>query len=105
MHTVKPLLRTVTVENAAKGFFSEKDFRRVLRHMTPDIGGPMMFAYFTGWRVGEIRKLTWANVNFKEGLVRLEAVETKNQTARIFPFAAHPYLKGLLEAQRYAVDG
>lgn len=104
MLTVKPLLPTLTVENARKGFFSEDEFRRVLRHLTPDIGGPMMFAYFTGWRVGEIRKLTWANVNFKEGLVRLEADQTKNLTARIFPFNAHEYLKGLMEAQRERVD-
>lgn len=104
MLTVKPLLPTVKVENARKGFFSEEQFQSVLEQLPVDVGAAMMFAYFTGWRVGEIRKLTWASVNFKEGVVRLEADETKNATARTFPFAAHRYLRGLLEAQRKRVD-
>jgi integrase len=102
--TTKPLLPTVKVENARKGFFSEEHFQRVLERLPLDVAAAMMFAYFTGWRVGEIRKLTWANVNFEEGVVRLEADETKNEQARVFPFEAHEYLRGLLEAQRKHIE-
>jgi integrase len=35
-----------------------------------------------GWRSSEITNLTWKNVDRKQGIVRLEAGETKNDDAR-----------------------
>lgn len=42
----------------------------------------MTFAYDTGWRISEISGLTWAHVNRPEGIVRLEAGDTKNDEGR-----------------------
>jgi integrase len=61
----------------------------------------MQFAYLTGWRiVDEILALTWAQVDFAAGVVRLEPDTTKNDQSRTFPFSALRELAALLERQR-----
>jgi integrase len=60
------------------------------------------FAYFTGWRRGEIFGLQWRQVDFRNRILRLEAGTTKNDEARTFPFAMFPRLERLLEEQRNA---
>ena len=40
------------------------------------------FAYKVGWRDGEISSLTWRQVDLKQGVVRLEVGETKNDEGR-----------------------
>lgn len=59
------------------------------------------FAYYTGWRIpSEVLRLTWAQVDFSAGVVRLEPRTTKNDEGRTFPFDALPELAALLRAQR-----
>src|SRR2546425_9225307 len=67
----------------------------------PPPGSVVEFAYLTGWRIpSEVLRLTWAQVDFQAGVVRLEPRGTKNDEGRTFPFDALPALKTLLEAQR-----
>ena len=56
------------------------------------------FAYITGWRLSEVVGLTWKQVDFTAGTVRLEPGTTKNRAGRTFPVT--PPLRALLEAQR-----
>jgi integrase len=42
----------------------------------------LIFAYKTGRRASEIEGLTWAQVDLANGIVRLEAGETKNDSGR-----------------------
>jgi len=44
--------------------------------------------------------LTWAQVHFAAGIVRLEPNTTKSDQGRSFPFAALPELAALLQQQR-----
>lgn len=44
--------------------------------------GFVAFAYKTDWRVSEIAELSWNPVDRDNGIVRLEAGETKNDEAR-----------------------
>lgn len=61
------------------------------------------FAYLTGWRTrSEVQKLTWRQVDFKAGTIRLEVGTTKNGDGRQFPMTAD--LRALLEAQRAHAD-
>jgi integrase-like protein len=55
-------------------------------------------AYLTGWRKSEILSLTWKNIDFTAGEVRLEPGTTKNKKGRTFPFTTA--LRHLLESQR-----
>ena len=74
-----PMLRE---NNVRKGFFEHSDFL-AFRDALPDcMKGFVTFGYKTGWRFSEITNLTWERVDRKEGIVRLEPGETKNQEGR-----------------------
>ncbi len=42
----------------------------------------MTFGYHSGWRISEILGLTWDKVDLREGIVRLDPGETKNEEGR-----------------------
>jgi integrase len=89
------------VSNACQGFFEEDDFRAALRELPVALKPVVEFAYLTGWRIpSEVLRLTWAQLDFEAGIVRLEPRTTKNDEGRTFPFDALPALKRLLEQQR-----
>jgi integrase len=54
-----------------------------LRDNLPEhLRGLATFAYKTGWRIQEVCALTWAQVDLKAGIVRLEPGDTKNDDGR-----------------------
>jgi len=74
-----PMLRE---NNIRKGFFEHEEFL-ALREALPDYLEPVVtFAYHTGWRKREIVSLTWDKVDLKQGTVRLDPGETKNNEGR-----------------------
>jgi len=96
-------------DHVRTGFFEEADFRAVVAELAPPLRPPLEFAYFTGWRIpSEVLVLTWAQVDFDAGLVRLEVGATKGKPGkrdgRTFPFAALPALTALLLQQRAHTD-
>ncbi len=89
--------------NVRQGFFEEAAFHSVLRHLPHEVKPVATFAYITGWRIlSEILPITWAQVDFKGGVVRLEPGTTKNREGRTFPM--FPEFRALLEAQRAYTD-
>ena len=77
-----PYIPMLKENNTRKGFFEHSDFL-ALRGALPDyLKGFCTFAYKTGWRVSEIKGLTWSQVDLENGIVRLEAGETKNDEGR-----------------------
>jgi integrase len=100
----KPHLPTLKLDNVRKGFFSDDEVRAVLAKL-PDWYAPAIeFTWRTGWRIGEVKSLTWAQIDWNAGTVRLEVGTTKNREGRVFPFAASPSLVALLRAQRERTD-
>ena len=78
-----PHIPMLKERNVRKGFFEHEDFL-AFRDTLPDYLKPIVtFAYHTGWRSSEILELNWKQVDLKEGVVRLEPGETKNEQARM----------------------
>lgn len=99
----KPHVPMLTESNVRKGFFEREQFESVRKHLPEAIRPIVTFANITGWRVpSEVLPLTWAQVDFQEGTVRLEPHTTKNDEARTFPMTAE--LRQLLKQQRTAAD-
>ena len=87
------------LDNVRQGFFTDEEVRAVLSHL-PDWYAPAIeFAWRTGWRIGEVKGLTWSQVDFAAKTVRLEPGTTKNREGRSFPFGSLPALESLLRDQ------
>ncbi len=98
-----PSIKLLKEPAPRKGFFEQAGYEAVCRHLPPEVRPVVSFAYITGWRVqSEAFPLTWAQVDFSGGVVRLEPGTTKNREARTFPM--FPELRALLEAQRAYTD-
>jgi integrase len=96
----RPSFPSIRVQNARKGFFEADEVAAVLSNLPEDLQPLVQFTYLTGWRIGEVKGLTWRQVDFKAGVVRLEPGTTKNDEGRVYPFSASPDLADLLERQR-----
>jgi len=102
LHRV-PRIKTLREDNVRQGFFEDDAFQAVLKHLPPEVQPVVTFANLTGWRVqSEALLLTWAQVDFKGGVVRLEPGTTKNREGRTFPLFLE--LRALLEEQRAYTD-
>ena len=81
----RPSFEMLRENNARRGFFERDQFEAVYRHLPEAVRPAAAFAYVTGWRRNEILTLTWAQVDFTAGLVRLEPGTTKNGAGRTSP--------------------
>ena len=68
--------------NVRQGFFERAEFL-AFRAAFPDYLKPVVtFAYYTGWRRGEILGLKWRQVDLETKSLRIEGEATKNKKAR-----------------------
>lgn len=97
----RPKIPRLQISNARQGFFEAPELAALLAEL-PDAVRPVIeFAQLTGWRIpSEVLPLTWRQVDFHAGVVRLEPGTTKNREGRTFPFAALPALETVLRRQR-----
>jgi integrase len=65
-----------------KGFIEYEDFLALRQELPKELRPVLTFAYHTGWRQAEILNLKWNQVNLRDGIVRLEPGETKNDEGR-----------------------
>jgi len=79
-----PHIPMLKEDNVRKGFFEHDEYLRLLRFL-PDYFRPVFtFGYHTGWRAGEILRLTWDKVDLRQGIVRLDPGETKSGEGRVY---------------------
>ena len=77
-----PYIPMLKENNIRKGFIEHEDYL-ALRNALPEYLKPVLtFAYFSAWRKSEIITLKWKQVNLRDGIVRLETGETKNNEGR-----------------------
>jgi integrase len=77
-----PFIPMLAEDNVRKGFFEYQDFVAIREVLPEYLRGYLTFGYRSGWRAGEIRNLTWAQVDRANGIVRLEPGSTKNKQGR-----------------------
>jgi integrase len=98
----RPYIPMLREDNARQGFFEPAQVEAVRRHLPEALKPLLTFGAITGWRLSEVLHLTWAQVDFHAGTVRLEPGTTKNRLGRMFSFT--PPLRALLEAQRASTE-
>jgi integrase len=68
-----------------KGFLEYHEFQ-ALRLALPEHLRPLLaLGFYTGMRLGEIKKLRWSNVSLIDNQIRLDPGTTKNDEARVIP--------------------
>lgn len=77
-----PHIPMLKESNTRKGFFEHEEFLALRDALPFYLKTVVTFAYHTGWRLGEILNLTWNKVDIKQGIIRLDPGETKNEEAR-----------------------
>ena len=83
--------------NVRKGFFEHEEYLSLVGVLPSELKPVITFAYKTGWRKSEILGLTWEQVDLKQGTVRIEAGEAKNDEPRTVYMDNE--LKALFKAQ------
>lgn len=94
-----PLLRE---DNVREGFFTRDEVDRLIQYLEEPLASVVLFAFLTGWRLGEIRMLEWRHVDFARGEIRLDAGSTKNRKGRVFPMTTE--LRRLLRERETAAE-
>jgi integrase len=92
-----PYIPMLKENNIRKGFFEHDQFLELRAHLPEYLKGFVTFAYYSGWRFSEISNLTWQEVDRKQGIVRIDAGETKNEEGRTLYLENE--LKEILEQQ------
>ncbi len=80
-----PFVRLLKEPSARKGFVTQKQFDELLAALPTHLRPLVTFLYWCGCRLGEARAIQWEQVSLQERLIRLEADQTKNATARVIP--------------------
>ena len=68
-----------------QGFLESENFKRLRMELPEHLRAPLTLAYFTGLRLGEIRRLRCDNVDLRASEIRLYGGETKNDEPRTVP--------------------
>ncbi len=77
-----PHIPMLKESNTRKGFFEHEEYLKLMDALPFHLRSVATFAYHTGWRLGEILNLTWDKVDVRQGIIRLDPGETKNEEAR-----------------------
>jgi integrase len=93
-----PRVKLLPENNVRKGFAEAKHVETICKRLSPDVADGVRFAFSTGWRRAEVFTLTWSQIDWSGGFIRLEPGTTKNQEGRAFPIT--PALRAILERRQ-----
>jgi integrase len=91
-----PFVELFEENNTRSKIISPEEFGSLLLASPKHLQEIMFCLWDTGMREAEALELTWSQVDFKAGFIRLAAEDTKTETRRIVPIS--PRLKVLLQA-------
>jgi integrase len=72
-------------ENARDRTLTPEEYQKLVQHSPAHLKPMIELAYFTAMRKGEIMGLKWGQVDFQNGVILLEAEDTKTQEKREIP--------------------
>ena len=79
--TTAPQIRHLSEKgNSRQGFFSDAEFRSLVKNLPAYLQDFVRFGYLTGWRKGEIASLRWEDVD--DDIIRLRGENAKNGEGR-----------------------
>ncbi len=81
-------LKMLKENNERDRVLSEEEYRRLLAACPEHLKPVVKLAYHTGMRQGEILGLTWGQVDWKEGFIRLGPRDTKTEAGRLVPLTS-----------------
>ena len=71
-----------------QGFFEHAEYLAVRDQLTPAVYQDVLdFAYYSGWRRGEITGLTWREIDMAGSVIRLDPERSKTKTGRLLPMS------------------
>src|SRR5215470_18957445 len=70
-----------------QGFFEHVEFLKVRAQLPKAFQDVLDFAYYSGWRRNEILHLTWDEVDFTGGVIRLSPQRSKTRAGRVLPIS------------------
>src|SRR4051812_34292533 len=82
---VSPKIEMLEEDNVREGFLEHDDYLRFRGELPDHQRLILVIGYHLGMRRGEILKLRWDQVDWKENLIRLERKQTKGKQARVAP--------------------
>jgi integrase len=92
--TRPPHIPKLAEDNAREGFVDHEEYPKLLAELPPRLKCLLVVAYHLGLRLGELRKLTWAQVDLAGGVIKLPGRSTKSKKPRSAPIYGdmRPYL-------------
>lgn len=82
--SVAPKIRKLSEKgNARQGFFEKADFQKLHSNLPDHLKGFVQFAYYSGWRKGEVCSIEWGDVDIAGKVIRLRPENSKTSESRI----------------------
>jgi len=79
----KPHIQRLQEADPRQGFVEHQQYLGIRQHLPPPYQDALDFAYFSGWRKGEIVGLTWAMIDLQNGVIRLPPSGNKTRKGRV----------------------
>jgi len=76
---------TLEENNARPGFLDHRGFVALRENLPEHLKDPVMFLYYSGWCVSEMRALEWRDADLAGKVIRLRPEISKNKDGRLLP--------------------
>jgi integrase len=88
------------------GILLPEELRRLLNHLPDDAVPYVVLSAFAGLRPMEVRRLTWNDINFKTGIITVNAATSKTNRRRTVPMTENlkAWLRPLAKEEGFVVE-